>query len=78
MRVSKGGHDVPADRLVSRFPRTLSDLKAAVAALPFVWVFDNQDLRRPYRKVGVFESGRRVFLAPRPPAWLAAIVKGPR
>ncbi|MCX6539301.1 MAG: zeta toxin family protein [Acidobacteria bacterium] len=75
MRVSQGGHDVPSDRLVSRFPRTLANLKSAIAALPFVWVFDNQDLRRAFRKVGVFESGRSVFLAARLPAWLAAIVK---
>jgi len=75
MRVSQGGHDVPSDRLVSRFPRTLINLQAAIAALPFVWVFNNQDLRRPFRKVGVFESGRSVFLAARLPAWLAASVK---
>ena len=76
MRVAQGGHDVPTDRLVSRFPRTLTNLKAAIAALPFVRVFDNQDLRRPFRNVGVFESGRAVFLAARLPAWLSAIVDG--
>jgi predicted ABC-type ATPase len=78
MRVSQGGHDVPSGRLVSRFPRILRNLHAAIAALPFVWVFDNQDLRRPFRKVGVFESGRSVFLAARLPVWLAAIVKSLR
>jgi predicted ABC-type ATPase len=72
MRVSQGGHDVPADRLISRFPRTLANLKAAIASLPHVWVFDNQDLRRPFRKVAVFESGKRAFRAKRLPAWLAA------
>ena len=75
MRVSQGGHDVPSDRLVSRFPRTLLNLKTAITALPVVWVFDNQDLRRPFRKVGVFESGRAVFLATRLPAWLASIAR---
>ncbi|MCX6544398.1 MAG: hypothetical protein NTV05_08280 [Acidobacteria bacterium] len=75
MRVSQCCHDVPSDRLVSRFPRTMLNLQAAIAVLPFVWVFDNQDLRRPFRKVGVFESGRSVFLAARLPAWLAGILK---
>ena len=28
LRVAKGGHDVPTDKLVSRFPRTLSNLMA--------------------------------------------------
>lgn len=74
MRVSQGGHDVPADRLVSRFPRTLTNLRAAIASLPHVWVFDNQDLRRPFRKVAVFESGRGVFLAKRLPPWLPSVL----
>lgn len=74
MRASQGGHDVPTDRLVARFPRTLANLKAAIVDLPFVWVFDNQDLRRPFRKVAVFESGRAAFRAARLPAWLSSIV----
>ena len=30
MRVSQGGHDVPAEKLVARFPRTMANLKAAI------------------------------------------------
>ena len=30
MRVSQGGHDVPSEKLASRFPRTLANLKAAI------------------------------------------------
>ena len=31
MRVSQGGHDVPTEKLVQRFPRILANLKAAIA-----------------------------------------------
>ena len=75
MRVSQGGHDVPPDRLVTRFPRTLDNLRAAIAGLPHVWVFDNQDLARPFRRVAVFEAGRTVFLARRLPPWFSSVVK---
>ncbi len=34
MRVSQGGHDVPFEKLVTRFPRTLANLKAAIQTLP--------------------------------------------
>ena len=34
MRVSQGGHDVPTEKLKSRFPRTLRNLKAAIGGLP--------------------------------------------
>ena len=40
MRVTQGGHDVPTEKLASRFPRTLADLMAAVQELPCVLVFD--------------------------------------
>ena len=75
MRVSQGGHDVPSDKLVTRYPRTLANLQAAIRELPHVWVFDNEDLRAPYRKVAVFEQGRRVFQGKPVPKWLRRILK---
>ncbi|MGC4119327.1 MAG: zeta toxin family protein [Myxococcales bacterium] len=69
MRVLQGGHDVPNEKIASRFPRTLANLKRAIAQLEGVLVFDNSDLARPFRKVAEFRRGRPVFLAS-PPAWL--------
>lgn len=51
MRVSKGGHDVPHGRLVSRFPRVLANLRGALPVLSMVLVYDNGDLHRPYRLI---------------------------
>ena len=72
MRVSQGGHDVPTEKLKSRFPRTLANLKAAIATLPLVYVFDNSDLRRPFRKVAVFRNGRPAEKLKTAPWWLKA------
>ena len=74
MRVSQGGHDVPAEKLVQRFPRILANLKAALRDLPNVWVFDNNDLRTPYRLVAILESGRVVKLQRPVPKWLAPLL----
>jgi predicted ABC-type ATPase len=74
MRVSKGGHDVPTEKLVQRFPRILANLQAAVRELPNVWVFDNNDLRIPYRLVAIFESGRLVKLQRPVPKWLTPLL----
>ena len=74
MRVTQGGHDVPTEKLISRFPRTLSNLQNAIRDLPHVWVFDNEGLREPYRKVAVFKNGRRVFVAKSLPKWLRGIL----
>lgn len=74
MRVSRGGHDVPNEKLASRFPRTLANLKQAIRTLPFVLVFDNDDLRSPFRQVAAFENGQTITLARPSPAWLAALL----
>src|SRR5688572_12790611 len=68
MRISQGGHDVPPEELMDRFPRTLADLKHALAQLPHVWVFDNSDLRKPFRLIAVSENGTiRLLNKPVPP-----------
>jgi predicted ABC-type ATPase len=70
MRVSQGGHDVPTEKLKSRYPRILANLKAAILRLPLVYVFDNSDLSRPFRKVTVFKRGEQVYKSEPVPAWL--------
>jgi predicted ABC-type ATPase len=77
MRVSQGGHDVPSDKLLTRFPRTLANLKTAIRELPNVLVFDNDDLRTPYRQVAVFQNGKPTSLKCPTPSWLKAILEVP-
>lgn len=73
MRVSQGGRDVPTEKLKSRYPRTMANLKAAIFQLPFVHIFDNSDLSRPFRKVAVFRRGNWVYKSEPVPAWLQTI-----
>lgn len=75
MRVSQGGHDVPSEKLVSRFPRTMANLKAAMGQLPYVVIFDNDDLRNPFRRGAVFEKGRLEWSTEPIPLWLRDLVK---
>lgn len=75
MRVSQGGHDVPLEKIVTRFPRTLANLKAALRVLPQVLIFDNDDLKHPFKRVAVFENGKAAFLAKPPPTWLVPLLK---
>jgi predicted ABC-type ATPase len=74
MRISQGGHDVPGGKLIERFPRTLANLRTALRELPHVWVFDNDDLRRPFRLVAIVEDGRRVKLDKPVPKWLKPLL----
>ena len=74
MRVSQGGHEVPREKLIARYPRVLANLNSALRQLPLVWVFDNNDLSRPYRLVLVCEGGRVVKLERPVPAWLRPLI----
>ena len=74
MRVSQGGHDVPPEKLLTRFPRTVANLKAAIQTLPVVLIFDNDDLAAPFRKVAEYRNGRAVFVADPVPEWLRAML----
>ena len=74
MRVSQGGHDVPTDKLQTRFPRILANLRSALRELPHVWVFDNDDLRHPFRLVTVYANGHPVRSQKPTPQWLASVL----
>ena len=70
MRVTQGGHDVPREKLRTRFPRTVANLHAAIRQLPHVLIFDNSDLTRPFRLVAVYERGRCTTQQEPLPEWL--------
>ena len=69
MRVSQGGHDVPREKIQTRFPRSLANLQTAIRELPHVVVYDNSDLRRPYKRVAVFHGGRTQYRSKSVPDW---------
>lgn len=70
LRTSQGGHDVPSEKLIDRFPRTMANLKSALRVLPKVLIFDNDDLRTPFRHVASFEAGELQKLYKPVPKWL--------
>jgi predicted ABC-type ATPase len=74
MRVSQGGHGVPTEKLAAGYPRTLANLNLAIRELPHVWVFDNDDLRNPYRLAAVLENGRMARLHRPTPKWLRPLL----
>ena len=74
MRVSQGGHDVPGEKLASRFPRTLANLKLALRELPCVLVFDNDDLANPCQRVAWYANGVKMEQQTVIPNWLAKLL----
>lgn len=57
-RVQAGGHDVPLDKLMARYDRTLLNLERAIRLLPQVVVYDNSSAEQPYRFLAEFRLGQ--------------------
>lgn len=74
MRVSQGGHDVPSEKLIARFPRTQANLRTALRELPEVRVYDQSDLRTPFRQVAVIQNAQAANLNPPIPYWLKPLL----
>ena len=69
-RHMQGGHDVPADKIASRYPRSLAQLKAAVPYLSRAYVFDNSGSEMLFLGEYSSESGWTFALpADVMPAW---------
>jgi predicted ABC-type ATPase len=59
-RVLHGGHDVPVDRIVSRYHRCLSLLPDAIAAADDCLIFDNSRLDEPLRLLAIINGTSRL------------------
>jgi len=75
MRVAQGGHDVPTEKLRTRYGRSLKNLALAMELLPKVYVYDNSDMSDSYRLLACFNSGKARQLADDLPAWFAELMK---
>lgn len=74
MRVSQGGHGVPLDKVHTRFPRTLANLRTAIRELPHVLIYDNDDLSKPYRLAACFEHATLMSRSVDLPNWLQTML----
>ena len=68
-RVEAGGHDVPDEKIVTRFPRTFANLRQALTFVDQAFLFDNSSADQPYRFVAEFGNGRRRRRKGYRPAW---------
>jgi predicted ABC-type ATPase len=85
LRVAQGGHDVPADRIVSRWKRTMALLGDAIRASDRSFVFDNSaagNVDVGPRLIFTLELGKDGRIEPRlrvnpPPDWVRTYALDP-
>ncbi len=59
-RVDAGGHDVPDEKLVTRFDRTARNAREALTFVDLGLVLDNSEVDRPFRHLETWRSGQRI------------------
>jgi predicted ABC-type ATPase len=75
-RVSEGGHDVPADKVVSPIPRLLHHVRTSLPLCDVVRVYDNSSADHPFIRVFTVTQGRMErHVTPRP-VWADGLLIG--
>lgn len=72
---SRGGHDVPDEKIRARYARTLANLPGAIAAASVSLLLDNDLASAPYRFVALFEDGLLLRASTPVPRWARAVVR---
>ncbi len=77
-RVSEGGHDVPAQRILDRYPRTLQNLKQAVKLADLSILFHNPNIGKGLpaapQRVAVCRNGVIKQRVDKLPAWARQVL----
>lgn len=69
-RVEEGGHNVPAERILQRYPRTMVNLKQAVRLADLVFVYDAVDIEHGgHELVALCEREQTTLLVDQLPPW---------
>ena len=74
-RVSEGGHDVPADKIRSRIPRTMNNIATILPLVDSARLLDNSSRENPFQQVAVVRRGRKTILADPLPRWAEEILR---
>lgn len=74
-RVSSGGHDVPPDKIETRIPRSLANLKKALNLVDNAALIDNSSAQDPLKIVARIKKKKIIFAIDPLPKWVANATK---
>ena len=73
-RVSEGGHHVPDEKVISRIPRVIQNIKQALPLFNVSYVLDNSRLDNPFQQVAVIKQGWIEFAKEPFPTWTTELL----
>ena len=77
-RVAAGGHDVPPEKIVDRYPIVLEFMRDGIRAASLALVVDNSQDANPraaaYRPIALLSGGKVLELISDPPTWTTTLL----
>ena len=74
-RVREGGHNVPAQRILERYPRTMANLKKAVRLADLAFVYDAAEAEQgAHLLVAMCEKEKTTLLVAEPMLWVERLL----
>ena len=74
-RVSEGGHNVPAEKIVSRIPRTLQHIRTVLPLVDKAQLYDNSSSEVPFQPVAQLEKGQLIRQVDPLPNWAREVLR---
>jgi len=68
-RVNEGGHNVPADKIITRIPRTMSNIKQTLPLVDMAKFYDNSSFSQPFSSVALLDNGQLIKQMDALPIW---------
>ena len=65
-RIEEGGHSVPEDKVESRIPRTMQNIRTAILIADQTYLLDNSDYQKPFTLVAKIVGGEMSASYPLP------------
>jgi predicted ABC-type ATPase len=76
-RTLEGGHDVPAEKIHSRIPRTMKNIKTALPLVDEAWILDNSSGQNRFQQIAIIKSGYCEKKVNPLPAWVMDLLPVP-
>ena len=74
-RVQEGGHNVPATRILERYPRTMANLKQAVRLADLAFIYDAVELEQgAHLLMALCEKEQTTLMVDQLPVWVEAML----
>lgn len=73
-RIEEGGHFVPDDKVETRIPRTLENIKTAIQLVDQAYLLDNSDSQQPFKQLAHIKEQKVDYKSSPIPDWVTFLV----